>query len=67
MTKSRKGKSAVPRHRGRRSNSWGDPGKGSPGATVSRANMDREERTIERRTRAEGKAAIREGLSELDG
>ena len=48
-------KSFVPRHQGRRGSFWGDPGKGSPGSSCSRASMDAEERAIERRTRREGK------------
>ena len=62
MAKARKGKSCVPRHRGRRGYFWGDPANGAPGTSMSRATMDRIERAIERRTRAEGKAAIREAL-----
>jgi len=64
MAKGPKDKKYVVRHRGRRGCFWGDPGKGAPGTSMSRATMDRLERAIERRTRAEGKAAIREALSE---
>ena len=55
-------KSFIPRHRGRRGNHYGDPGKGSPGALVSRGSMDSAARTIERRTRQEGKKEIKEQM-----
>lgn len=54
-------KSLVPRHRGRRGSFWGDPGKGSPGSSCSRASMGAEERAIERVTRREGKAECQSG------
>jgi hypothetical protein len=59
-----KDKSFVPRHRGRRGNFWGDPGKGSPGSMGSRASMDAQERTIERRTRREGRDEIESQLAD---
>ena len=61
------GKRYVARHRGRRGNFWGDPGKGAPGTSMSRAAMDRDERTIERETRREGQQQIEEALLELQG
>jgi len=59
-------KSFIPRHRGRRGNFWGDPGKGHPGSRISRASMDAQSRTIERRTRREGEEECEEGLDEYD-
>jgi hypothetical protein len=59
-------KEYVPRHRGRRGNFWGDPGKGQPGTSMSRDTMGRLERSIERHTRTEGKQAVREGIEEYD-
>jgi len=60
-------KSVVARHRGRRGNFWGDPGKGSPGAMGSRAAMDAQERTIERRTRRAGRKEIESQLADREG
>ena len=58
----RKGKSALPRHRGRRGNFWGDPGNGHPGTVVSRDSMNRQTRAIEKTTRQEAKQEIKEQL-----
>jgi len=59
-----KDKKWVVRHRGRRGNFWGDPGHGQPGTNMSRASMDRLERTVERRTRLKGKREIKDQLDE---
>ena len=65
MTKRKGGaKSYVARHRGRRGNFWGDPGKGAPGSRVSRTSMDAFERTIERGTRREGREECEDGHAE---
>ena len=59
-------KVAVPRHRGRRGYFWGDPGKGYPGTNISRASMDAQCRTIERRTRRQGRAECEAGFREYE-
>ena len=67
MRKHRGGdKSFIPRHRGRRGNDWGDPGKGFPGARISRSSMDAQSRTIERRTRRVGEEECDSGFLEYD-
>jgi hypothetical protein len=57
----------VVRHRGRRGCFWGDPARGRPGTVVSRATMNRIERTIERRTRREQNQDIAERLNDSIG
>ena len=58
--KSQARKKDIPHHRGRRGFFWGDPGKGYPGSSISRAAMAAQARTIERRERRAGKLACQD-------